>query len=126
MSNQSNDNDKQNDQHQRSVETLGLSGHGDTDIIPEIYQLCLDNDLVLTKDQALAIQDEILKARIDERKQVISETQHEQEATEKAEAFVNPAGLDGYKCAIRDVLLDQKDRLAALQSQLTESPKEGE
>lgn len=108
MSKQSNDSDKQKDQHRRSVETLGLSGRGDTAILPEIYQFCIDNDLVLTKELALAFQDEILKARINE----LSNVQLEYGR------YIGQTFINGQAMTI-------EERLADLQSQLTKS-SEGE
>jgi len=48
------DKDKEN-QHRRSVETLELSGHDNTPILPEVYDFCTDNDIVLSREQGVAL-----------------------------------------------------------------------
>lgn len=63
------------------------------------------------------VEERELLARIDERILVDFEVEREAEATAKAQAFTTPEGLDGYKCAVRDVHLDNGDRRKLLESQ---------
>ena len=57
---------------------------------------------------------EVLRGRVDEREKAIAEAQLAQRLTEKAHDYVTEEGLDGYKCAIIDVLLDHKNRIQVL------------
>lgn len=56
--------------------------------------------------------------RIGERRLMDIEIDRETDMTIKAKAFIKPEGLDGYKCAMRDVHLDNNDRIKALSAAL--------
>lgn len=53
------------DQHQRSVETLSLSGHGDGYIIPELYDWCLYLDIELSHEEAIQLSKWIVEYQLD-------------------------------------------------------------
>lgn len=75
------------------------------------------NTHALLKTVDRYVEERELLARIDERILVDFEVEREAEATAKAQAFTTPEGLDGYKCAVRDVHLDNGDRRKLLESQ---------